>query len=296
MRLPHLPLRYVIAAALPVMIPGPLGAQLTEQLLSTLSTVAGRVVDHESSSPLAGASISITPVEPGAPGAATRFSDDDGAFRFTNLAPGDYVLSVSSPGYHSAEHGLPVAAGSDVRLLVRLSPSPIELEPLVVVTERRPWFMDGFEERRADARLHTGFFTQDEISALHARYISDVLFTVPGVAVRPRLFGSPVVQTPYAGRPGNCMNVFVNGSFVGGNGSFGGGAVPYDDMYPPDDIAALEVYALAHDLPQQFDRPGGCGAIAIWLRVRGPEEQFAPAWKRVLIGLGIVGAALLVTR
>ena len=78
------------------------------------------------------------------------------------------------------------------------------------------------------------------------------------------------------------MPVFVNGSLVSGD-------VPYDDIFPPEDVAALEIYALQHDVPAQFQLPGSCGALVVWLR----ERSFAPAWKRLIAGVAVGGLLFL---
>ncbi|MEX0906851.1 MAG: carboxypeptidase regulatory-like domain-containing protein, partial [Gemmatimonadota bacterium] len=222
----------------------------------------------------------------------TRITADNGTFRFSGIAPGDYVVSVELPGYAVAVHEIRITAGTEVRMAIRLSPQAILLEPLVAVTTRRPQFMQGFEARRAQATRHSGFFTHDEIQDLHARYITEVLWTIPGIVVPPLQlsggsFAVPMQSglTPSAMNGGRCMTLFVNGTQVEG-------AVPYDEIFPPEDVAALEVYGLQHDVPAQFQRPGGCGALVVWLR----ERSFASVWKRLFAGLGVAGVLLLLTQ
>lgn len=291
MYLPHRVLTLVILLSA---LPAVLLAQTAEQLRATLSIVGGHVVD-ETGNPIAEARVAIAPVEPLEYGAASRFSADDGSYRFEDLAAGTYVISAEAAGYGRAEHELTIETASDVTVIFRLTPAAIQLEPLVAVTERDAWFMDGFEERRAEARATSGFFTHDEMQEMNAKYINEVLFTVPGVDARPRRLPTMRATTtalPFMGafpritdgRP-NCLNLFVNGHFVGGE-------VPWDDIFPTEDIAALEVYGMSHDLPPQFHRPGGCGALVVWLR----EREYPSVWKRLLAGAGVVGAVFLLVQ
>ncbi|HZD03401.1 MAG TPA: carboxypeptidase regulatory-like domain-containing protein, partial [Longimicrobiales bacterium] len=230
------------------------------------------------------------PGRPGAPGAGSQTTAEDGLFRFDDVPPQSYLLVVTSLGYHRFEDSLQVQPGREIRLVVHLSASPLELEPLMVVTARRPAFMDGFEERRSHARLHTAFFTHDEIQELDPRDVTELLRTVPGTFVAPGLFGDRLMVDGDVTRGGHCRpDVWVNGLLMIGGPS-------YNDVYPPDDIAAVELYAIEHDVPQRFKGPRRCGALVIWLRERGPDEQFPAAWKRWLAALGFLGAAILLAR
>ncbi|MEX1184232.1 MAG: carboxypeptidase-like regulatory domain-containing protein [Gemmatimonadota bacterium] len=287
----YLPHRGLAMAILLSAVPAALLAQTAEQLRATLSSVSGHVVD-EAGNAIAEAYVAIAPVEPRPYGAASRISADDGSYRFEDLAAGAYVISAEAPGYGRAEHQVTIEKASDVTVIFRLSPSAIQLDPLVAVTERDAWFMDGFEERRADARSTSGFFTHDEMEEMHAKYINEVLFTVPGVNARPRRLPNTMPEDPpfmggfqmHEQGPG-CLNLFVNGQFVGGD-------VPWDDYFQTNDIAALEVYGMSHDLPPQFHRPGPCGALVVWLR----EREYPAMWKRLLAGAGVVGAVFLLVQ
>ncbi|MEX1184426.1 MAG: carboxypeptidase-like regulatory domain-containing protein [Gemmatimonadota bacterium] len=300
MFLPH---RVSAVVVLLCAAPAALLAQTADQLRATLSIVSGHVVD-EAGNPIADARIALAPVEPRPYGAANRVSGEDGSYRFEDLAADTYVISVEATGFGAAEHEVTIVTASDVTVIFRLSPSAIQLEPLVAVAERDAWFMDGFEERRAEAKTHTGFFTHDEMEEMNAKYITEVLWTVPGVNVRSRsmIFAAPGGSSrgPYAwSRPRpleeggalrplvgpGCLALFVNGHHVGG-------AVPYDEIFPPKDIAALEVYGLQHGVPAQFHRPGSCGALVVWLR----EREYPALWKRLLAGAGVASAVWLLVR
>jgi hypothetical protein len=73
-----------------------------------------------------------------------------------------------------------------------------------------------------------------------------------------------------------------------------GDGLPVDEMYPPDQIEAIELYTTRHEVPAEF-AGRGCGALVIWLRERDPSE-FLPSWQRWLVALGAVAATILLVR
>ena len=280
----------LMLACIAALLPVPLLAQVEREVQSPLSVVSGQVIDHATGQPVVNAEISIrlrqTPAA-----RATRLSAADGTFRFDDVEPGDYLFSVSAFGYAATEDVVEVAAQSDVRVVVSLTASAIELQPLLVETSRRPAFMAGFEQRRAAASRHTGFFTSEEIMALNPKDVPDIFRNVPGATLAPGMVGPDVllVEGSIAVSRRCVPNLFING-FIAGD------SMPYSEIYELEDIAAVELYTLAHDVPQQFrvSRSGQdmyfpCGALVIWLK-DGAEANLPPTWKR-LLGGGIAAAA-----
>lgn len=245
----------------------PLSAQ--ERADSTsLSIVSGLVLDEESGGPVPGATVSLRRY--GAPDgfAGSRVTGNDGRFSFEGIASGDYVLGLTGIGYHPLTDSTSVPPGSHVRIAARLSVSPLALEPIVAVSPRRPAFMDGFEERRAQAGRHAGFFTREEIEERSPRDISELVRSVPGNFNEASLFGQRIrVVGNVASRRRCSPPVFVNGIYT---------PVAYDDLYSPEDIAAVELYTIDHETPSRFKRdyPLTCGgALVIWLREPEPWEE-----------------------
>lgn len=281
---------HVVLAVSFAVTPVLLGAQ--ERPDTTLSLVSGRVIDHESGASVPGATVSLGPTTPGLSTPGSRSTGEEGLFRFEGIVSGGYAVTVTALGYQPLADSIYVTPASDVRLAVYLSASPIELEPIVAVSPRRPPFMDGFEARRAHDRTHTGFFTREDIEELHPRDISDLVRTVPGTYNEMSLFGQRIRVAGDVARPRPCSpNVFVNGLFTPW--------AEYDYIYPPEDIEAVELYTTVHETPAQFqmNAPNICGALVIWLREPDPwEEPEGTSWRALAGWVGALGALMLLVR
>jgi hypothetical protein len=112
-------------------------AKPTDGLLDVSSTtggIRGLVVD-QSVVPVPGATISLS-------GGRTTESDASGLFNFTGLAPGDYFLQVTKPGFSSAQSSTTVVAGVADPPIVKLL-----LERLSTAQPYLDFFkLDGFYE------------------------------------------------------------------------------------------------------------------------------------------------------
>jgi hypothetical protein len=86
-------------------------------------TVSGRVVERVHSTWIGGATVRLS-------GRPAFITDSDGGFRFTDVAPGAYALTVEAMGYRSRQIPLTVRADTVVR--VELEVDPIRLDSLLV--------------------------------------------------------------------------------------------------------------------------------------------------------------------
>ena len=97
----------LLALALPIAA----ASQATSTPAGTVSDPMGR--------PLADAVVRLTPAN-GGDSIETR-SDATGAFQFPQMASGDYILSVRSPGFASTRHRLPLnGGGTTITLQVKV--------------------------------------------------------------------------------------------------------------------------------------------------------------------------------
>ncbi len=134
--------RFLLLFAL-LALPAEAAAQRTDT-----RTVTGIVLDAATGEGLPGATVLVEPSPAGLAGpepgtGAVRagwgdVTDDLGAYRLRGLAPGDYVLRVSRPGYRSATIGLRVARPEPARVSVGLALEPVPMEPLEVRVAGEP--------------------------------------------------------------------------------------------------------------------------------------------------------------
>ncbi|HWC95822.1 MAG TPA: TonB-dependent receptor, partial [Candidatus Sulfopaludibacter sp.] len=102
-------------------------------------TIRGSIVDARGGEALASVQVQLTG------GAYRTVSDSKGSFQIASIAPGDYVLNVSTVGYHLANHPFHLAAGETKEFEVVLTPDALRQTDTV---EART---DPFETSRADS-------------------------------------------------------------------------------------------------------------------------------------------------
>ncbi|MFM6954337.1 MAG: carboxypeptidase-like regulatory domain-containing protein, partial [Sphingobacteriaceae bacterium] len=95
--------RRVFFALLALLLPAVVWAQFS---------CSGKVVDARTQAALAGATVSLSPNQ-------TRATTGQGAFSFSGIAAGNYVLKVSFLGYQSIEKTLNITANTQVELFLK---------------------------------------------------------------------------------------------------------------------------------------------------------------------------------
>lgn len=249
--------RFVLAALVAML--GSQGALdeargLQVQLPDSVASVQGRVLEHETGRPLGGVAVTLM-LDAG--GAAIQVSGDDGTFSFPSVPPGLYRLSAVLLGYAELRDSLQVQAHSDVNLTLPLSVSPLRLEPVVVVVDRRPVGpLQGFERRRL--ALRGTFLTREAIQDSNSQAFTDLLRPLPGVRLVPTAtYGNTVYF-----RGGCTPDLWLDGTQVGSTSDI-------DSFLRPEDLEAVEIYR-GPELPGEFGT-NLCGAIVAWT-LRGPAS------------------------
>lgn len=244
------------------------------------SVFRGRVVDHETGEALYGAAVSLAAGPEGTPGLGTRVTDRDGRFLFRTVPPGTYTLTATLLGYRTLREPLPVEGQTDLEVVLKLAVSPVVLDPIEVVVERRIQGPMADFERRRQRGMGT-YFTREDIEARSPYVITDLLRTVPGVRVIPAgQFGEQAIRLR-----GNCRpEIIVDGVRTSID-------TDVDHVLPPMDVEAIEVYKGA-ELPVQFGS-NSCGAIVFWTRVPEDMGGHGITWTRVGIAAGFILLAFL---
>jgi len=182
-------------------------------------------------------------------------ADSAGRFRITNVPAGRFVLIARRIGFEPGISAVDVAERDTLWLSFTLDPAVREL-PTMVVTERTlSARLTEFDQRR---KLGFGqFFTRDDIDKINPIQVVDILRRATSVRI------SPGGQNAMSARYGCPMSIYLDGVPVGG--------IRLDYLPPPNEIAAIEVYAGAATTPAwvpkgPFGMDQSCGAILFWTK------------------------------
>lgn len=179
----------------------------------------------------------------------------DGRFGFDKVQPGAVHVSVRRLGYKAMTKDVTVGANAaPISLDFSLGDMAYEVDPVTVEADNDR--MHEFYERQRTNNFGK-YLDGPEIRRRDPRLISDVLRTIPGVAI-----SSPNRSQNRVLLRGCKPTIWENGMKAFG--------AEIDDVANPNDIAGLEVYMSWAGLPPQYqDRENpGCGAILIWTRDR----------------------------
>lgn len=253
----------------------------------------GRLLDLESNAPLASGLVTLRS-DDGKP-VAMVFSDEDGAWRFDVPGPGAFYVEATRMDYEPWVAGpLEIGEGDHLSAVFHLRRRPVELAPIEVSVAalRRHLERSGFYERQRADFGH--FMGPEEISRRRAPRLTDLLTRIPGVKLVSMTTGS--VGARYVTLRGSNLSdggicrprVFVDGLLYAAGDSRPvresdevatemaedimsrvDQGLSLDDIGPAEDIAALEIYRSASQVPVQFG--GGsvetlCGVILVWTR------------------------------
>jgi hypothetical protein len=212
----------------------------------------GQVVSAIDGKPIGGAVVSLLRSRTGA------ISDSSGNFNIPMTIAGTDTLEVRYVGYESGTVELYLEPKRVTRVVLLLSPTTVRVADLNVEIERSdvPALYAGFNRRKNKGIGH--FITPEEIARRRPRYTSDMLRSVPGLAVGATRGGRAQVTVTRELIPCEPV-VFIDGLYVP--------SMPVDDILAPD-LGAIEVYVGPSQVPAQFASlaPSSCGAILVWTR------------------------------
>lgn len=191
-------------------------------------------------------------------------SDSSGNFRIPLTIAGTDTLEVRFVGYESGTVEVYLEPNRVTRLVLLLSPTTVRVAELNVEIERSetPNLYTGFYRRKNKGIGH--FITPEQIARRQPRYTTDMLRSVPGLAVGASRGGRARVTVTRELIPCEPV-VFIDGLYVP--------SMPVDDILA-NDLGAIEVYTGPSQVPAQYANlaPTSCGAILVWTR-RGPAPR-----------------------
>ena len=188
-------------------------------------------------------------------------SDASGRFALPPLAAGARTLAVRAVGFAPQRFDVTVLPAQTLLLDLEL----VGLTPvLATVTASARRTIEGFHARRGQGRGH--YLDADDIAALRPLQVADAMRRLPGVIIGPRTsFSSRVYLAPTQRKRICEPTVYLDGVELLGQ------TADLDAFVDFEDIAGLEVYTNAAEVPHEFPPANPlCGAILIW---RKPEAR-----------------------
>ena len=246
--------------------------------------LVGTVVARGSSRPLEGVAVAL--LGPDGEPVTSTITDDQGRFSAVLDEGGEVFLSVSRLGYTGAVSEAITLTQGTRRIEVILPEEAIEIDPVIVLVDSRLPRLErvGFYERSV---THPGaFIQQDDVAAISPARTSDLLGRVPGVRVATDSSGGVLRRRVLFNRlallEGDLCYpaLFVDDQLARIGGSRTESQWPaiqgvepppaedvpsIDELVPPQEILAVEMYENAARLPSRFIGLGThCGVIVIW--------------------------------
>jgi hypothetical protein len=180
----------------------------------------------------------------------------DGSFRLARLAPGPNGFLIRRIGYQPLAFEMEMPVGSTVNVQLKLLPASVELKAVLVEGKRVSPALakTGFYDRQRQGLA--GIFLDPEVFEKRTMVATtDVLRGLPNITVSK-------VGTQFAvyGRGQRCMEIYVDGAPMGRD-------FDLSRHMPPAWVKAMEVYPSPNQLPPQFNRVTGCGAVVVWTKV-----------------------------
>jgi hypothetical protein len=171
-------------------------------------------------------------------------------------------LVVRQLGYEPVEQPIELTTRAPARVTVVMSKPAQVLNPVVVTAEAEAGLdRVGFNTRKKS----TGgtFITGDDVAKRAPNQLTDVFRVVPGLRVVP--VGNDYQIESSRNVMGGCVTYFVDGAPW--EAMFPGDV---DRLYPPQEIAGIEVYQSGTNTPAQFTQAGksSCATVVIWSRTR----------------------------
>ena len=223
------------------------------------ASVSGRVV-LQGSATNAGSRVELVGTE------IVAMTNEAGDFTMTKLPSGSHVLLARHLGYGAATTPVDLNPREPQKVTITLPKYVAVMDP-VLVTARRNAALDrvGFVQRRKSSG--SGYFLgPDQVLAMHANRLTDILRRVPGLTVLSNGFDEVVMSSRGASSIGggaDCVQYFVDdapwlaiepgdiNTFVNGN-----------------EVVAVEVYQ-GPGVPAQYVRGmDACITIVLWTRFK----------------------------
>jgi hypothetical protein len=225
-------------------------------------TIRGTVLDA------AGRVIAGAPVRVVADSRETR-SDAAGAFVLSSVPAGTRTLEARAIGYEPTTVAVNVPSTGFATAAIRFDRRPQQMRAITVVGQKPKLDLQGFSER-----MHMGvgqFITDEDLVKRPVARIGDALLRSANLTYDLTSVG-PELKMRASGTIANdtrCVpNFYVDGMLVppAAEGTRQTMLQTIETMVYPNDVRGIEVYSSLGEIPAQYNRNNGCGAIVVWLK------------------------------
>jgi hypothetical protein len=265
-------------------------ALTTAPIAVAAQSIRGTVMDEADDRPLD--AVHLVLLDSAGTTLGETLSDEDGWFVLAPPEPGRWIVAADLIGYGDMRSELlDVERGEQLTVEIRMAVEAVALEPLVVVG--RISYMNGdlrsFYERMSRGRRSGlgDFISREDIENRGPLEASDLFRGRAGVrAVRGRTgYGAGLRMA------GGCVPaIYIDGTHINRFNPYDS----LDDYVAVQAIEGIEIYRGAGSQVDRFYDPRGCGLILVWTKRGVAEGEGRPfSWKRLVIGLTLLGGLLL---
>ena len=186
-------------------------------------------------------------------------SDSAGTFRISDAVAGTQTVEVRAVGFEPRRLPVVLTPGEPVAVEVTIDRARTVLDTVRVMAGRKlPPDVQAIERRwrRGLGTILDGATIRERTST----QITSALWGIPGVRLGMRAgYGNVVYVRGTVG--GECIPpIYLDGFRFESNG------ISIDEIVPPGEVAAIEMYPRAMQRPAEFTDLGACGVLVVWTR------------------------------
>ena len=196
----------------------------------TGSSITGRITDQHGAN-VAGAEVRLR--SRSGPQSLT-LTDENGAYSFRNIAPGDYVLEINKGGFASfASNELTVTRGQSLTNDAKLSVEAVSENVVITAT--------GTAQRADEVSKAVTVLENQEIEARQEVSLAEALRGTPGLRVQQQ--GSPgtITSLRLRGQRNFDTAILLDGLRVRDSADINGSALPFITDLTPNDVDRVEI-------------------------------------------------------
>lgn len=186
-------------------------------------------------------------------------TDSTGTFRINDATAGTQTVEVRAVGFEPRRLPVTLTPGVPLAVPFTIDRSRVVLDTVRVMAGRKlPPDVQGIERRwrRGLGTILDGATVRERTST----QITSALWGIPGVRLGMRAGYGNVVYVRGNGGSECIPPIYLDGFRFESNG------ISIDEIVPPSEVAAIEMYPRAMQRPAEFTDLGACGVLVVWTR------------------------------